>query len=70
VFSEKEKKDFHKHHVNKNLSVVQMKFHIQLGHTLVMHRAYEFECACLANESLWHNLCFICLASHMTKLDR
>jgi len=47
-----------------------MKFKVQHGHTLVMYRAYEFECACLANESLWHNLCFICLASYMSELDR
>jgi len=47
-----------------------MKLQVQHGHTLLMHRAYEFECACLANESSWHNLCFISLASHMSELDR
>jgi len=70
VYSEKEKKIFHTHHMNKNLSAVQMKFQVQHGHTLATHQAYKFECACLANKSSWHNLYFICLAPYMRELDR
>jgi len=39
-----------------------MKFQVQHGHMLVMHRVYEFECAYLAKESSLHNLDSMCLS--------
>jgi len=39
-----------------------MKFQVSHGHILIMHQAYEFECACFVKESSLHNLYSMCLS--------
>jgi len=40
-----------------------MKFKVQHGLILIMHRGYEFKCAYFVKESCLHNLYSMCLST-------